>query len=102
MAKIRFHIPKYETIPTSLQLYVDDIHVCYERIHGGFRFHISLDDEEKAMEVAEEIVQKMKHEHDESEHGVSWRTVSLEIVPQEERYKFNTIIDWKYRVRDSY
>lgn len=102
MADIKFYIPEDETIPTDLRLYVDDVYVVYTRIQGGFRFWISLDDEKKAMEVAEEIAQKMKHEHDESEHGVSWRTVSLEIVPQEERYKFNTIIDWKYRVRDSY
>lgn len=102
MGDIRFYIPKDEVIPTSLQLYVDNIYVRYERIHGGFRFHIFLDDEEKAMEVAKEIVQQMKIDHDESQHGVSWRTISLEIVPQEERYKFNTIIDWKYRVRDSY
>ena len=102
MADIKFYIPKYETIPTSLRLYVDDIHVDYERIHGGFRFHISLDDEEKAMEVAKEIVQQMKMDHDEPQHGVSWRTVSIDVVPQEERYKFGTIIDWKYRVRDSY
>lgn len=102
MAKIRFHISKYETIPTSLQLYVDDVHVDYERIHGGFRFHIFLNDEEKAMEVAKEIIQQMKLDHDEPQHGVSWRTVSIEIVPQEERYKFGTIIDWKYRVRDAY
>lgn len=102
MADIKFYIPKDETIPTDLRLYVDNVYVVYRRIQGGFRFCISLDDEEKAMKVAEKIVQKMKHEHDESEHGVSWRTVSLDIVPQEERYKFDTIIDWKYRVRDSY
>ncbi len=102
MADIRFYIPKDETIPTDLRLYVENVYVVYKRIQGGFRFYISLDDEEKAIEVAEKIVQKMKREHDESEHGVSWRTVSLEIVPQEERYKFGTIIDWKYRVRDSY
>lgn len=102
MADIRFYIPKDEVIPTSLQLYVDDVYVDYERIHGGFRFHIFLDDEEKAMEVAKEIVQQMKIDHDESQHGVSWRTISLEVVPQEGWYKSSTIIDWKYRVRDSY
>lgn len=102
MANIRFYIPEDETIPTDLRLYVGDVYVKYKRIQGGFRFHILLDDEEKAMEVAKEIIQQMKLDHDEPQHGVSWRTVSIEIVPQEERYKFGTIIDWKYRVRDAY
>ena len=102
MSQIRFYIPKGETIPTDLRLYVNDVYVGYRRIHGGFRFSISLDDEEKAMDVVKEIVQKMKLEHDESQHGVSWRTVSLEVIQQEERYKTGTIVEWKYRVRDSY
>ena len=102
MSDIRFYIPKSETIPTGLRLYVDDVYVTYERIDGGFAFRISLDDEEKAMEVAEKIIRQMKFEHDESQHGVSWRTVSLEVIPQEERYKIDTLIEWKYRVRDSY
>lgn len=102
MSEINFYIPNDETIPTDLRLYVDDIYVTYERTNGGFTFHISLDDEEKAMEVAKEIVQKMIREHDESQHGVSWRTVSLQVIPQENRYKIDTLIEWKYRVRDSY
>lgn len=99
---IQFYIPKDETIPTALRLYAGDIFVTYERIHGGFRFYIDTKDEAEAMEIAKKIVQKMKSEHDEPQHGVSWRTLLLEIVPQDERYKINTIIDWKYRVRDSY
>lgn len=94
---IKFYIPKYETIPTALRLYVGDVYVTYERIHDGFRFSIDTKDETEAMEIAKKIMQKMKSEHD-----VSWRTLSLEIVPQDERYKIDTIIDWKYRVRDSY
>ena len=54
------------------------------------------------MSIAERITQVMRSEHDESEHGVSWRTESLRIVSQEERYRSGTIVDWKYRVRDSY
>lgn len=102
MSDIKFYIPKNETIPTKLALYVDDVYVTYERIKGGFAFHILLDDEEKAMGVAKEIVNKMIREHDESQHGVSWRTLSLEIIPQEERYRIDTLIEWRYRVRDSY
>lgn len=102
MTNIRFYIPNGETIPTDLRLYVDDVYVEYERIIGGFLFLVLLDDEEKAMEVVKAIVQQMIREHDESQHGVSWRTVSLEIIPQEERYRIDTMIEWKYRVRDSY
>ena len=102
MSDIRFYIPNSETIPTDLRLYVDDVYVEYKRVQNGFQFYISLEDEQQAMDMAKEIVQKMIWEHDESEHGVSWRTVSFEIVPQEERYKIGTIIEWKYRVRDSY
>lgn len=99
---IKFYIPNHETIPTALRLYVGDVYVTYERIHGGFRFSIDTKDETEAMEIAKKIVWKMKSEHDESQHGVSWRTLSLKIVPQDERYKIDTIIDWKYWVRDSY
>ena len=102
MSNIRFHIPSYETIPTDLRLYVDDVYVTYQRITGGFRFYVCLDDEAKAKEVVKKIIERIKQEHDEPQHGISWRTVSLEVVPQEERYKVDTIIDWVYRVRDSY
>lgn len=102
MSEIRFYIPEGETIPTDLRVYVDDVYVDYKRIKGGFRFRTLLDDEDRALEIVGEIAQTMISEHNESEHGVSWRTVSLEVVPQEERYKLGTVIDWKYRVRDSY
>lgn len=102
MSDIRFYIPKNETIPTDLRLYVGDVYVTYERIDNGFAFRILLDDESRAMEIAKKIVSQMKTEHDESQHGVSWRTISLEVVPQDERYKIDTLIEWKFRVRDSY
>lgn len=102
MNEIKFYIPKDETIPTGLRLYVGKVYVKYERIHSGFRFHIDTDDEDQAIEIAKEITDVMKREHDESQHGVSWRTISLNVVPQDERYKINTIVDWIYRVRDSY
>ena len=102
MNNIKFYIPNHETIPTDLRLYVGDVYVKYHRIDNGFRFEILLDDEKEAMKIAEEIVQKIKSEHDEQQHGVSWRTKSLCIIHQEERYKIGTIIDWEYYVRDSY
>ncbi len=102
MSEISFYIPSNETIPTELRVYVGDDYVSYERIESGFRFRTLIKDEDRAMKVVKEIVQMMIREHDDSEHGVSWRTVSLEIVPQNERYRIGTDIDWKYRVRDSY
>ena len=102
MSDIRFYIPKSETIPTDLRLYVNDVYVEYHRIDDGFLFEILLDDEEESVRVAEKIVAQMKHEHDEPEHGVSWRTLSLRVIPQEERIKIGTWVEWKYRVRDSY
>ena len=102
MDDIRFYIPDGEKSPTDLRLYVGGVYVNYERIEGGFRFYILLDDEQQAMEVTKKIVQQMKNEHNESQHGVSWVTISLEAVPQDDRYRMGTIIDWKYRVRDTY
>lgn len=100
--RIEFYIPAGEKIPTDLRLYVGDVYVTYERIRGGFAFRVLLDDEEKAMETVKKIIQQMKNDHDESQHGVSWRTISLEVIPQDKRYKIDTLIEWKYRVRDSY
>ena len=112
MNKIQFYVPKDERIPTDLRLcvpksvekevFVDDVYVTYRRIENGFLFRISLKDEKEAMRVAEEIVQVMKEDHDESQYGVSQQTVSLDIVPQEKRYKNSILVEWKYRVRDSY
>lgn len=102
MKEIKFYIPEDETIPTNLRLYVGNNYVPYERIAGGFRFEVLTKDEEQAMEIVKDIVDTMIREHDDSQHGVSWRTVSLEVVPQTGSFKFGTLIDWKYRVRGSY
>jgi len=99
---IRFYIPESETIPTELRLYVGDILVTYEKKNKGFIFYINLENQEKALEVAKTITQQIILEHDESQHGVTWETVSLKAIPQEERYKLGTIVEWKYRIRDSY
>ena len=100
--KIEFYVPKGETIPTDLRLKVDGNQITYGRVKNGFLFKTLIDDEEKALEIVYEIVKRIEIEHDESEHGVSWRTVSLSVVPQEERYKIGTWVRWEYRVRDSY
>ena len=98
--EIRFYIPGDLTIPTDLRLKVGDIDVEYERIPGGFKFIVFVSDQDVAMAVVERIIIKMKYEHDEPQHGVSWRTVSTTIVSDENDYY--TSIEWKYRVRDSY
>ena len=100
--KIEFYVPKGETIPTDLRLKVDGNQIEYKRVKNGFLFETLIDDEEKALEIVREIVKQIKREHDEPEHGISWRTVSLSVVPQEERYKIGTWVRWEYRVRDSY
>lgn len=102
MSNIRFYIPKNESVPTDLRLYVDDVYVKYNRIDNGFRFDVLLEDHVEAMKVVEKIIEKIKSEHDEPKHGVSWRTKTLKFVQQDERYRISTIIDWTYYVRDSY
>ena len=89
------------TIPTSLELEVDgETRVSYERIDGGFKFVVWGEvDSDKALEIVNDIVQKIKDEHDEPEHGVSWRTISIGITTIADWYY---VIEWKYRVRDSY
>ena len=98
--KIEFYIPKDEKIPTDLRLKVDGIDVYYERIKGGFRFYVYVDSDEKALGIVKAITEQMIFDHDESQHGVSWCTVSMEVITDE--WGFRRIVDWKYRVRDSY
>lgn len=102
MSNIRFYIPKDITIPTDLLLYVDDTYVEYKRIQHGFQFWIAESDRQKAMDIAKEIAEQMIIEHDESQHGVTWETVSMEVVELDPRYCTGTTINWIYRVRDSY
>ena len=97
---IEFYIPKDEKIPTDLRLKVDGIDVCYERIKGGFRFYVYVDSDEKALDIVKAITGQMILDHDESQHGVSWRTLSFEVTRDESG--FRRIVDWRYRVRDSY
>ena len=97
---IKFYIPDDETIPTELRLYVGDVYVTYERTNGGYDFNVLIDDEVKAIEVVKQIVRRMEHQS--YDHGAEWRTESLDIVPQEGRYKVGTLVRWKYRIRDSY
>lgn len=100
---IEFYIPKDEKIPTDMRLKVDDVDVTYERIYGGigrgFRFYIFVDSDERALEITKAIARQMIRDHDESQHGFYWQTVSMEII--EGTWGFRRIIDWKYKVMDS-
>lgn len=102
MSDIRFYIPEGETVPTDLRLKVGETDVTYERIRSGYRFYIHMDDEEEALKIAEQITQRIRNEQSEPQHGVTWVTVAMCVVKQEERYRIGTIVDWKYRVRDVY
>lgn len=88
------------SIPTELELEIDgEMRVTYKRIDGGFEFVVWEADTEKALEAVNDIIAQIKWEHDEPEHGVSWRTTSIEITATADWY---VVIEWKYRVRDSY
>ncbi len=88
------------SIPTELELEIDgEIRVTYKRIDSGFEFVVWESDTEKALEVVNDIISQIKYEHDEPEHGVSWRTESIGITATADWY---VVIEWKYRVRDSY
>ena len=97
---IRFWKPSYELIPTNLWLMVGDVKVQYARIDRGFRFEVYESDAEKAKEIVDKIIEQMLVDHDEPQHGVSWRTVSLEET--EIVGDVIHVYEWHYRVRDSY
>lgn len=100
MSDIKFFIPKGQTIPMALELRVDDVPVTYKRIEGGFAFWVWVEDKDKAVEIVEEIVAKIKSEHDDPKHLVTWRTVSIDVLEVSERYGYVRIW-WKFYVRDS-
>ena len=98
---IEFIMQNGETIPTDLMVKVDDEIVVYDHIFSGYRFQLLTSDEAKAMGAVNQIIAVMIREHADLRHGVTWVTESLRVVPQEERYRIGTIIDWKYRIRDT-
>lgn len=95
----------YETVPTELRAMVDNILVTYECIcsapYPKIRILIDGDvcfgDGEKA---AKALIDTIINDHDESEHGVSWRLRRLDYIGQDilDRHEFVAY----YRVRDSY
>lgn len=99
---INFFIPKDNKIPINLALKVDDIHVNYKKINNGFEFDVFIKDKDKALDIVKTITSQIKSEQDESEHGVSWRDVSYEVKSEDSFGTGLVVIEWKYRIRDSY
>jgi hypothetical protein len=98
--KIQFWIPSDQHVPTDFWLIVENTKVRYEKIKNGFQFEIYESNQEKANEIVCEIITQILIDHDETQHGVSWRTVSIEEVPT--TWIGCHVYDWHYRVRDSY
>ena len=99
---VKFYTPQDLTIPTDLIADVDGTNVYYERIKGGFKFDVITDSDEVALEIAKQVIDVMIRDHDEPQHGVSWRTISIEVDPEPTEWGFYKTVIWKYRVRDSY
>ena len=103
---IQFYIPPDITVPTGLVLMVDGVRVDYEHYHFTevFDFYVDTTDKELAMAIVEKIVARIQEEHNDFKHGMTWRTVYLKIVTEDDYIeRYDTIrVMWKYRVRDSY
>ena len=93
---------KGEIIPTRMVIRVDGVEVIYNPLPDKFGYNFcmpSIEDEKKAIEIAESIATVMENQS--YDHGASWRRTSVEIVPQNERYKIGTIVRVLFRVRDA-
>ena len=97
MSDIKFVTKGYK-VPLILELEVDGTNVTYRTDDGTIHFTIWVGDTEKALSIVNEIIKQIKLEHDDAKHGVSWRTLSIEITAETDWY---TCVDWKYYVRDA-
>ena len=97
---IKFYIPKDTVVPTNLMLVVDNVKVIYEKIDHGFRFEVYEPNADMAKEIVDSIINQILIDNDESQHGVSWRTVSFKEI--ENVHDMSHIYEWHYRIRDSY
>ena len=88
-----------DKIPLRLILDVDGQHVYYEKQGGSIVFKMYSISKEKAMEIVKEVVKVIESEQGEHEHGVTWRTVSLEVTEANEMCDYIEIT-YKYRIRD--
>ena len=95
----------YETVPTELRATVDGVLITYKRTcsapYSGFRILVENDiSEEDAEKAAKALIDRIIDDHDETEHGVSWRLTSFDYIGRDilNRHEFVAY----YRVRDSY
>ncbi len=91
---------------------VDNYYVGYGRIPSGLIegwneivFYFTTSEEElfndinKYEKIIQQLIDRLKYQNDESEHGVSWRETRKEAV---EWNKYCQITLVSFRVRDSY
>lgn len=90
-----------DKVPLRLILDVDGQRVYYEKQGGSIVFKMYSISEEKAMEIVQEVVKVIEFEQGEPEHGVTWRTVSLEVTEANEMCDY-VEITYNYRIRDSW
>lgn len=99
MSEIKFVTNGYK-IPLVLEVAVDGTAVTYAKMTGGYEFTAWTANRDKALEVVNQIVDEIIRERSDYKHFVSWRTESLEVVQNDDRYGY-TLIEWKFYVRDS-
>jgi len=99
MSEIKFVTNGYK-IPLGLEVAVDGISVTYTKMTGGYEFTAWTANKDKALEAVNQIVDEIIRERSDYKHFVSWRTESLEVVGNDDRYGY-TMIEWKFYVRDS-
>lgn len=100
---IKFFIPNGLKIPTTLCLIMDGEYIYYRRLHDafGYDFEFCTDQsDESAIEKAKKIAEIMSSQS--YDHGSEWRITSVEIVPQEDRYKIAPIVRVMFRIKDTY
>lgn len=97
MSDIKFITNGYK-VPLILKLEVDGTNVTYRQADGAIHFTVWIGDAEKALSIVNEIIKQIKLEHDDAKHGVSWRTLAIEITAETDWY---TCAVWKYYVRDA-
>lgn len=97
MSDIKFVTKGYK-VPLILELEVDGTNVTYRQADGAINFTVWVGDAEKALSIVNEIIKQIKLEHDDAKHGVSWRTLAIEITAETDWY---TCAVWKYYVRDA-
>ena len=60
----------------------------YKTAEDGFEFCVWIRDRNKAVEIVEEIIAKIKSEYDDLKHFVTWQTNSIDVLEVNERYGF--------------